>query len=130
MDARNAGPRDDRGDGGAVSTARGSVAWSLPWAWRHARKIVVGVIGGTVVLIGVALLALPGPGLLTIAVGLAILATEYAFARRWLRTVRERAKAVGGYAARYGRHPASGVAGAGSTTRTPREPPAGGRLPE
>jgi uncharacterized protein (TIGR02611 family) len=65
--------------------------------WRHARKVVVAVIGGTVVLIGLALLVLPGPGILTIILGLVILATEFAFARRWLRAARERAAAVAAY---------------------------------
>jgi tellurite resistance protein TerC len=39
-------------------------------------------------LIGVALLVLPGPAFVVIPVGLAILATEYAWARRWLRKAR------------------------------------------
>ena len=43
------------------------------------------LIGGTVLLIGLALLVLPGPGLLVIAGGLAILATEFIWARRALR---------------------------------------------
>jgi len=41
-------------------------------------------MGFTVLAIGVAMLALPGPGWLTIAVGLAILAGEYVWARRLL----------------------------------------------
>ena len=43
------------------------------------------LIGGTVLLIGLALRVLPGPGLLVIAGGLAILATEFIWARRALR---------------------------------------------
>ena len=49
------------------------------------RRVIVSVVGATVVLIGVALLVLPGPAFVVIPVGLAILATEYAWARRWLR---------------------------------------------
>jgi uncharacterized protein (TIGR02611 family) len=52
--------------------------------YRTARRIVIAVIGGTVVLLGVAMLVLPGPGLLTIIAGLALLGLEFAFARRWL----------------------------------------------
>jgi len=55
----------------------------------HARKIVVGVIGGTVVLIGVALLFLPGPAFIVIPLGLAVLASEFAWARRWLNKARD-----------------------------------------
>jgi Putative transmembrane protein (PGPGW) len=49
------------------------------------RKLVVAVIGGTVVLLGVALIVLPGPAFIVIPVGLAILATEFAWARRAIR---------------------------------------------
>jgi hypothetical protein len=46
------------------------------------------MIGGTVVLIGVAMILLPGPALIVIPAGLAILGLEFAFARRWLRRLR------------------------------------------
>ena len=46
------------------------------------RKLIVGIIGGTVLLIGVALIVLPGPAFIVIPIGLAILATEFAWARR------------------------------------------------
>ena len=49
------------------------------------RRVIVSVVGATVLLIGIALLVLPGPAFVVIPVGLAILATEYAWARRWLR---------------------------------------------
>ena len=65
------------------------------WAVRNARKVVVGVIGTTVILLGVFMLFLPGPGLVTVFVGLTILAAEFAWARRWLR----RAKQMAGEAA-------------------------------
>ena len=45
------------------------------------RCVVVSVVGATVLLIGIALLVLPGPAFVVIPVGLAILATEYAWAR-------------------------------------------------
>ncbi|MBP1622231.1 MAG: Integral rane protein TerC [Acidobacteria bacterium] len=59
---------------------------------RHARRIVIFVVGMTVLLIGIALLVLPGPAFIVIPVGLAILATEYAWARRWLRALKESAE--------------------------------------
>ncbi len=68
--------------------------WTL--TYRAARRIAIAVIGATVVLLGVAMLVLPGPGLLTIVGGLAILALEFAFARRWLERIkRTTKKAVG-----------------------------------
>ena len=53
------------------------------------RRIAVGFTGGTVILAGVAMLILPGTGLVTIALGLAILATEFGWARAWLRRARD-----------------------------------------
>ncbi|MEY2545570.1 MAG: hypothetical protein QOG48_687 [Verrucomicrobiota bacterium] len=50
-----------------------------------ARKIVVGVIGGTVVLVGIILLITPGPAIVVIPIGLLILASEFAWARHVLR---------------------------------------------
>jgi len=58
------------------------------------RRVIVSVVGATVLLIGIALLVLPGPAFVVIPVGLAILATEYAWARRWLRKGRRIAKDV------------------------------------
>lgn len=48
------------------------------------RKLFIAIIGGTVVLIGLALLVLPGPAFIVIPIGLAILATEFAWARHLL----------------------------------------------
>src|SRR5436190_18710039 len=56
--------------------------------------VIVSVVGATVLLIGIALLVLPGPAFIVIPVGLAILASEYAWARRWLRKVRRMANDV------------------------------------
>jgi len=52
------------------------------------KRVIVSVVGATVLLIGIALLVLPGPAFIVIPVGLAILATEYAWARRWLKKAR------------------------------------------
>jgi tellurite resistance protein TerC len=52
------------------------------------KKLIVAIIGATVVLIGVAMLVLPGPGVVVIAGGLAILATEFIWARRALRNAK------------------------------------------
>ena len=51
-------------------------------------RVVVALFGFLVVLAGVAMLVLPGPGLLVIAIGLGILALEFVWAERLLeRTV-------------------------------------------
>ena|SRR5689334_9384397 len=58
---------------------------------RSGKRIAVTVAGGVVILVGIAMLVLPGPGLLVIIAGLAILATEYVWAERLLRMAKERA---------------------------------------
>ena len=57
---------------------------------KTARRIVVAVIGTTVLIFGVILLVAPGPAFIVIPAGLAILSIEFAFARRWLKALRRR----------------------------------------
>ena len=57
---------------------------------RHLRRIAVAFVGGIVLAVGVVMLVLPGPAVLVIPAGLAILATEFRWAHRLLRQVRER----------------------------------------
>jgi tellurite resistance protein TerC len=65
--------------------------------WKWARRCAIALIGGTVVLTGVCMIVLPGPALVVIPAGLAILGVEFAWARIWLRKVRE----GGDYAAQH-----------------------------
>ncbi len=60
--------------------------------WRTARQVVVFIVGISVVLFGVALLVLPGPAIVVIPAGLAILATEFAWARKLLIRARDFAR--------------------------------------
>ena len=46
------------------------------------KRSFIALMGGTLVLIGIALLVLPGPGIVIILAGLALLATEFLWARR------------------------------------------------
>jgi hypothetical protein len=55
------------------------------------KKVAVTVLGWVLVCGGLAALVLPGPGLLLLLAGLAVLATEYSWARRRVDPVRERA---------------------------------------
>lgn len=59
------------------------------------KKTLVGVIGGTVLLTGICLIVLPGPAFLVIPAGLAILATEFVWARCWLQKTRAFLQKVG-----------------------------------
>jgi len=57
---------------------------------HHLKKILVLIIGGTVLLIGIILIFLPGPSFIVIPAGLAILAIEFS----WARTLLKRAQNV------------------------------------
>ena len=57
--------------------------------YKLARRIVISVVGATVLVIGVIMIVTPGPALILIPVGLAILSIEFAFARSWLKRLRE-----------------------------------------
>jgi hypothetical protein len=58
---------------------------------RNSKRVAITIAGFVVVLAGVAMLVLPGPGLLVIIAGLAILATEYVWAQRLLKIAKEKA---------------------------------------
>jgi uncharacterized protein (TIGR02611 family) len=57
---------------------------------RNGKRIGITIAGFVVILAGVVMLVIPGPGLLVIIAGLAILATEYVWAQRLLRIARQR----------------------------------------
>lgn len=81
---------------------------------KRVRRILIAGAGTTVLVLGIALLVLPGPAFLVIPAGLGILAIEFAWARRWLRTARGWVQGN------------AGVNGACSETRNP--PSASGKL--
>jgi hypothetical protein len=61
---------------------------------RSTKRIAVTIVGGLFVLAGLAMLVLPGPGIVVVVIGFAILGTEYAWAAAALeRTKRAAAKA-------------------------------------
>lgn len=65
---------------------------SLLQQWKRLphplRWIGAAIVGGTLIAVGVVLLVLPGPGLLLIAMGVAVLATEFAWAEATLRKMK------------------------------------------
>ena len=63
---------------------------TIQLTYKVARRIAVAIVGGTVLLLGVIMLVTPGPALVVIPVGLAILGLEFAWARIWLRKIRRR----------------------------------------
>jgi hypothetical protein len=67
--------------------------WLQKWIMRFGlesrprlRRFLIGTIGFSVVLIGLVMIVLPGPAILIVPLGFAILASEFAWARRvWRR---------------------------------------------
>ena len=67
---------------------------ALMGSYRAGRKLAIATLGASVVAIGVAMLVLPGPAIIVIPLGLAILAVEFAWARRWLERLRDGSRRV------------------------------------
>ena len=59
---------------------------------KQIKKIIVAIIGFTILFIGVLLIVLPGPAFIVIPLGLGILATEFVWARRILEKVKDKFK--------------------------------------
>jgi len=53
-------------------------------------KLVVTLVGSAVLIAGLIMMVTPGPGLVGIAAGLAILSTEWDWADRWLQVARRK----------------------------------------
>ncbi len=64
--------------------------WLADLTYKAARRVVITLVGGTVVLIGVIMIVVPGPAFVVIPIGLAILGLEWAWARRLLSAVKEK----------------------------------------
>jgi tellurite resistance protein TerC len=62
--------------------------------YKNVRRVFVLLAGSTIVLVGAALLVLPGPGILTILAGLALLATEFVWAQVWMNRIQIKARKV------------------------------------
>jgi uncharacterized protein (TIGR02611 family) len=56
---------------------------------RSAKKFLVAIIGFTLLIVGTAMILLPGPALIVIPLGLAILATEFHWARRVMKRLKK-----------------------------------------
>lgn len=56
---------------------------------KFAKRVIIFIIGITVLLIGFITLVTPGPAFIIIPAGLGILATEFVWAQRWLKRVKK-----------------------------------------
>jgi uncharacterized protein (TIGR02611 family) len=57
---------------------------------RQMKRLIIAVVGFTVLAIGLAMIVLPGPAFIVIPLGLAILATEFIWARNLLKKVKNK----------------------------------------
>lgn len=57
---------------------------------KQLKKVIIGVIGTTILLIGIVLIVLPGPAFIVIPIGLSILATEFIWAKRLMEKFKEK----------------------------------------
>jgi len=63
---------------------------SLKLTLNSVKKLIVAVIGFTILIIGIFMIVLPGPAFIVIPLGLAILATEFVWAKKWLDKVKQK----------------------------------------
>jgi uncharacterized protein (TIGR02611 family) len=79
-----------------------SLYWVGRWVWfpfgvvlrfiaRSGKRIAVTIVGFVLLLAGIVMIVTPGPGILLIIAGLAVLATEYVWAERLLNVAKQKA---------------------------------------
>jgi hypothetical protein len=60
-------------------------------SYKIAKRIVIGLVGGTILALGAIMMITPGPGIPAVLVGLGILGVEFAWARHWLKKIKAKA---------------------------------------
>ena len=63
--------------------------------FERARRGVRILLGFSILLVGIVMIVLPGPAIVVIPIGLALLATEYAWARRYLQKFKDGGEKLG-----------------------------------
>jgi len=85
--------------------------------YKVAKRVAIGIVGGTVLLLGVVMMVTPGPGIAGILAGLGILAIEFAWARIWLKKVKVKSQEMAQSIMR--RNNGAGTPVSGDTARPP-----------
>jgi hypothetical protein len=97
---------------------------------RSSKRIAVSVVGGVFVVGGIVMLVLPGPGIIVIVIGFAILGTEYTWAAAALERTKRAAESAGRVAKdTAGKAGRAAKGGAGKVARTVTRRPAPGAAP-
>ena len=80
------------GRNGLRSPLRDQAEQLAALTYRQGRRLVILLLGTSVLLVGIAMIVLPGPALVVIPLGLAVLGIEFAWARRWLAMLRRQSQ--------------------------------------
>jgi uncharacterized protein (TIGR02611 family) len=72
-----------------------SLGGLLRFIWRSTRRAVIFVVGVALLAVGFIMMVTPGPGILFLVAGLALLATEFAWAEHLLGKARRQAEKAG-----------------------------------
>jgi uncharacterized protein (TIGR02611 family) len=89
--------------------------------YKVAKRVAIGIVGGTVLLLGVVMMVTPGPGIAGILAGLGILAIEFAWARSWLKKVKAKSQQVANGLLRRNNGPPAAGAAPGDPADPPRD---------
>jgi hypothetical protein len=71
-----------------------SLGATVRFVLRNGRRIIVSAVGFGLIAVGLVLLVIPGPGVVLLGAGLAVLASEYVWAQRALNYTRRTASQV------------------------------------
>lgn len=78
---------------------------------RSTKRVAVTIVGAALVVAGLAMVVLPGPGILVVAIGFAVLGTEYAWAAIAFERTKRTATQAGKMARNAARSAGRGVTG-------------------
>lgn len=81
----------------SIRSRLGHAGTKTQGSWRLARRIVLSTAGVTLLILGIAGLVLPGPGLLIMFAGVAVLSLEFEWAERRVEFVRDKAMEAAEY---------------------------------
>lgn len=83
-------PQDTASEGTAAAGTKGVPMSPIAGTMKQAKRLIILIFGITVICLGIAMIVLPGPAVIVIPLGLAVLATEFVWAKRLLHGVKER----------------------------------------
>jgi uncharacterized protein (TIGR02611 family) len=72
-----------------------SVGTLMRFIWRSSKRAAVFVVGMALLVVGVIMFVTPGPGIVLVVLGLAVLASEFAWAEHLLDTAKQKAAQAG-----------------------------------